>query len=448
MREEEKPKMNLLTKLLFSVYSSVMSLVKIRLWIFLSLIATMAIASSSFVSCSAFDGQSSTNQASTNNNNEDDDDDSDDDDDDDDDRDAEECEDDEGDLCKGNETCEEICESIYEEFDEKRLCMNRGDETVGKLEKVHNLLMGSKAGTGNEQSRTVDKVEDDLRKIGDEDDDDGVSRDDFKCYVQIGVTKWITQIKKGLGPEDTSGNETLKRGRLLKTIKWLVEDDEESAEILKDDINEGDDILEALLLTLSDGDLKLTTGTNGHHGDKLCIAGSAYNDATSVTDEKVDIDIWWFSGNDLKIRYYDKDIHTGEIELGSSQDKTLYNALSCMQDGDLDLQNIFSYSAENENSHIFDLAFDLLSDVCSDVENPDDRSAGCARALMCWTAWQNSCGVTEKGDAGTCGDSDRERPNNSDNNKLWEHAKDHSSSLEKDDSNYNQCATKHFADFF
>ncbi len=437
--------MNLLKKIV--MVRPVISLLKNRLWLFLSLMVTMAMASSSFVSCSAFDSQNSTNQASTNSNNNDDDDD-DDSDDDDDDNEAEECEDDEGDLCKGNETCEEICESIYEEFEEKRLCMNRGDETVGKLEKVHDLLMGRKAGTGNEKTRSAAVVEDDLNNIGD-DDDDGVSRDDFKCYVQIGVTKWITQIKAGLGPS-SGDTDTVKRSRLLKTIKWLVEDDAESAEILKDDINEGDDILEALLLTLA-GDLKFTHENENvpDHDDKLCLGGNSYsheNDLINSADKRTNRRIWILeaNANNIKVRYHKGSSADGTIQLSSTRDKELFNALSCMHGEDMGVRNIFAYSAEegDGNEHIFDLAFGLLQNVCNDVENADDRSAGCARTLMCWTAWQNACSDDDKGH-----DCAKE-PDDDHNDKLWEMLSEYENDLEKDDSNYNDCSAGGFADFF
>ena len=423
-----------------NIFLPIVFFLKNRLWLLLSLVISLILISSAFMSCTDFSQQGSANNPATtgSSGSSQSDGDGDGDGDDDDDNEVEQCEDDEGDLCKGNETCEEICESIYEEFEEKRLCMNRGDETVAKLEKVHDLLMGSKAGSSRAKTRSPSKVENDLNKIGDDDDDDdGVSIDDFKCYVQIGVTKWIEQIEAGLGPETNTGD---RRKRLLETLKWLVEEDEqESAEILKDDINEGDDVLEAILLTLAGG-APLDVVTT--HSTTHCIDGS-YTDSSPTNAEDQDYNIWWFIGNDLKV-YYHKNNNTraDEFELDTNQDKTLYNALSCMH-GLGTTENIFSYSAEEGNSHIFDLAFELLMNVCSDVQNPDKRKAGCARALICWTAWQNACGSNK-------GASCTERPGDSDNEQLWNYAADHSDSLEggEGDSNYNQCATKHFADFF
>ncbi len=442
-----------------NIFLPIVFFLKNRLWLLLSLVISLILISSAFMSCTDFSQQGSANNPATTGSSGSNQDDDGDDGDDGDDNEVEQCEDDEGDLCKGNETCEKICESIYEEFEEKRLCMNRGDETVAKLEKVHDLLMGSKAGSSRAKTRSPSKVENDLNKIGDDDDDDdGVSIDDFKCYVQIGVTKWIEQIEAGLG----GSGDNNKRSNLIETLKWLVEEDgQESAEILKDDINEGDDVLEAILLTLvgtADGDVL----KKSHHGTTHCIGGSGYDAPPSPIPpsigDKTDVDIWWFSNfssssdHNLKVVYHKNNTTRpdGEFELASRQDKILYNALSCMHTN-LGTQNIFSYSAKEQNSHIFDLAFKLLMDnVCSDIDRADDRKAGCARALICWTAWQNACNATEKGDITSCGNVDSERPGNSDNSKLWDYAADHSESLEggEGDSNHNECTTEAFADFF
>ena len=421
--------------------------VKKYIYILFCLAVAMAVFGSSFLSCSpefADQGSGNTNTAGNNNSGDDDDDDDPD----------ETCDDNEGDPCKGNETCERVCEAIFEEYGEIRACINTGDETVDKLQKVHNLLMGKNAGvtTGprTEVTRSPAEVEDDLNKIGEDDDEDGgVDRDAFRCYLEIGASKYITQIKKGLGSEgtDTTNKKDLKRKRLIKTLKWLVEDDKESAEILAD-VNAGDDILSAILESLA----KTGTGNFGatNLGTSHCIAGNQYRANNSNTaDNETNKDIWWISSSNVLVRYNKASttpLPIGEIQL-SNHDKNLYNALSCMHGEDMDNDNIFSYSAEHENQHIFNLAFEELSDICEDVKN---KSAGqdkaCARVLMCWTAWQNACGSSAKGGANG-GTACPTAPSTSSDDKLWEMLDEHESAL-KESGDYKTCRTKDFTDFF
>ncbi len=415
--------------------------VKKYVYILFCLAVAMAVFGSSFLSCSPeFADQGSGNTNTTSNNNNDDGDDDDDPD--------ETCDDNEGDPCKGNETCERVCEAIFEEYGEIRACINTGDETVDKLQKVHNLLMGKNAGvtsgTRTEVTRSPAEVEDDLNKIGeDEDEDGGVDRDAFRCYLEIGASKYITQIKKGLAPSGVSD----KRERLIKTLEWMVKD-KESAEILAD-VNAGDDILEILLFSLGDTYPPATPSTH-------CIGGSDYSETHLVTSVGANMDqkIWGLdiSNNNLIIKYYKSGSLKGTISLDSTHDAKLYNALSCMHEGDSGPQNIFSYSAEKENQYIFNLAFELLSDICENVtEKSREQDKACARTLMCWTAWQNTCDSSAKGkgmDNTPC-----ESPrisSHSTNNKLWNDMLDeHESALEKSGgTNYNDCKAVNFGEFF
>ncbi len=408
--------------------------VKKYVYVLFCLAVAMAVFGSSFLSCSpefADQGSGNTNTASNNNSGGDDDDDDDPD---------ETCDDNEGDPCKGNETCERVCESIFEEYDETRACINTGDETVAKLEKVHNLLMGKNAGDDRKEvKRAPNQVEDDLHKIGEDEDDDGVDRDTFRCYLQIGASKYITQIKKGLGPASESDNEPKKRERLIKTLKWLVEDDKESAEILAD-VNAGDDILSAILESLATKAFKHSTIGTSH-----CIGGNTYMESSVVNS--VDYNIWWFDTTDTKkirVRYVEgNNGFNGMIKLDSSHDRILYNSLSCLHDGqDMSSRNIFSYSAEHDNAHIFNLAFEELSDICEDVESTTDGlDEACAHALMCWTAWQNACST--RGEV-TCTTS----PNDNKNDNLRSMLSEHESALEYNGSNYKKCDTETFAKFF
>ena len=128
-----------------------------------------------------------------------------------------------------------------------------------------------------------------------------------------------------------------------------------------------------------------------------------------------------------------------------STGKALYDALSCFHP-DITNHNIFSYTAKEENEHIFDLAFELLRDICDEVT--ESKKAGCVRALMCWTSWQKACGVSNRGK--DCNDKGNHVSLNDGDRDLWERAEDHKSSLEKSSggSNYNECSTGDFADFF
>ena len=420
--------------------------VKKYLYILFSLAVAMAVFGSSFISCSPdFADQNSTNPtdntSDSKSNDEDDDPD-------------ETCDDNEGDPCKGNETCERVCEAIFEEYGEVRACINTGDETVDKLQKVHNLLMGKNAGVTSGQreevTRSPAEVEDDLNKIGE--DDDGVERSAFRCYLEIGASKYIARIKKGLSPHPVAGSDSnaKKRERLIKTLKWLVEDDKKSAEILAD-VNAGDDILSAILKTLVTAPIKDSTHDATHSIDGTEYRASHPDPPNSRSDANgLNHGIWWLSSstNGLNIRYYRSSSgHTGVIELDSAHDKILYTALSRLHGNDMSNRNIFSYSAKYENQHIFNLAFEELSDVCTGVENKSaDHDKACARALMCWTSWQEACDDASKGSACTASPSATDK---SVNNKLWDDMLDeHKSALGGSNDNNRDCSSEKFADFF
>ena len=355
------------------------------------------------------------------------------------------CDDDEGDRCKGNEACEQICESIYDKWGAIRSCMDRGDETVAKLQTIHDILMGDKAGKTGADDRSASTVERDLAKIKDDDDDEDVDHDDLKCYLQIGYQKYISQLEKGLKPTISNDN-VAKRANLIATLKWLVEDDQEAAEVMVD-VNAGDNILEALLLKLAEG-----PGGTVPNGTADCITGTDYAEAVATValpdsggNGNIQKDIWWVTNNDINIRYFEGSAgKTGTIALDSTEDKTLYNALSCFHDGDISDQNIFLYAIEEKNQHMLDLAFDLLMNICNKVEDSSNKKAGCARALMCWSAWQSECNVRGKYSSGTCTSGEPEG-----NTQFWKELSDHESQLEKSSgSNYDECEARRFADFF
>ena len=414
--------------------------VKKYVYVLFCLAVAMAVFGSSFLSCSpefADQGSGNTNTTSNNNNDDGDDDDEDD---------PEDCEENEGDPCKDDEDCEDTCAYIYKgKISSIISCKERGDETVAKLEIVHDLLMGHKAGLTDADLRSEAKVKSDLAKIS-SDDEEEVNNEDFKCYLQIGSHKYIREIKEGLRPSGTNEN---KRKNLIETLKWFV-NNKETAENLAD-LNAGDNILEALLLALRN----FKGGVNG------CLDGSDPN--TSRSGSPLDFtvssglgplenrNIWDLDvGNKKIIIYQGKTAPTkSSVTLDTVDDARLYSALSCIYEVETgEEKNIFSYSADKENEHIFDLAFGLLSDVCNvDTKPNGHEDKSCARGLMCWSSWRDE----NNGRHDTVLNHDTTGQNQPDEDSdFWtEHVDRHENALEKSGgTEYNICTAKAFADFF
>ena len=366
--------------------------------------------------------------------------------------DPEDCDDDEGDPCKDDEACAAVCELIYEgDGSGYRSCRNRGDETVmDRLVKVHDILMGKGAGTTRAVTRSGSQVSDDLNKIKDDDDEDDydVDHDDLKCYLQIGSQKYINEINKQTDIEV-----------LIETLKWLVEDDKESAKIIYG-LHAGDDILEALLLKMRE--LKSDGTSDG--GKRGCIdaespdwnsggtPGLNNRPGISSTENRNiwDLDI---SAEEIIIWHGKSSFTQGKIELENEQDTKLYSALSCIYEKTSN-QDIFSYSAEHDNQYMFDLAFDLLVYICDDVEKPrGHENIACARALLCRSDWRaENGGRFDHGALDVAsGGTGEKHPNKK--GDLWEeHAErgENKKYLTKSSggSEYNECRLKDFADFF
>jgi hypothetical protein len=321
--------------------------------------------------------------------------------------------DDEGDRCKGDEVCERICEEIYAVFAERIECMEKGDVKVAKLEKVHDLLM--------EDFNNADELENNLDEISEGDD---VDRDDFGDYLEIGGTKWKEAIEDGL----SGSNDTEKAARLVTTLKWLVEDENERAAKVLSSVDDGSAILKALLLALAD---------NSNAGNN-CIKDASPD--VSAT-KNVDTNLW-----DLDISTYTVEIRhnktstgsnavIGTVKLRNTAGAKLYNALSCKYDT-INSDNVFFYSADQLNSTLFELAFGLLvdADVCG-VNNPQyGEDKACAKALICWTAWQGAGGGTN---SPTGAGSD-----------FWDLVEERRSDLEYNGVRYNECQATDFADLF
>lgn len=399
----------------------------------------------SFSSCSLDSlGTQGTSQASTNSDSDDDDDDDDDDEDDRDDPD--DCEEDEGDPCKGNESCEQVCESIYDKWSSINSCIGRGDETVENLEEVHDWLMGDKAGADTAEPRSATDVEKALRRFADEDED--VGYDELKCYLQVGSYKYIKQIEKGLRPDN---DDSKKRANLIETLKWFV-NNTEAAEVL-DDLDAGDDIFRALMLSLKD------TGVNPVANDNRARACVDHSSIAHHRNNPYDFNHLGGSGTvenrniiDLDDReliiYHGKTTPTkGTVTLETTADAKLYSALSCINK-DTDDQNIFSFSADKENDHIFKLAFNLLIDICSNVEKPrGHEDKACARAVMCWTAWRDANGGQAHTSAMSHDATGPKEPRS--DGDLWDYAEDYADSMEKSSgTKYNKCRIRDFSDFF
>ncbi len=386
--------------ILFKSYS-----VKRLLWLFFAFVIGFSLFGFSFVSCAPGIDE----QASGNSNGNDDGGDGDgtrrrrDDDDDEDD----------GDRCRGNETCERVCEHIYKDYSEQTECMDEGDLQVGRLQKVHDLLM--------EVGRDADDIESDLQELSDGEGEVDINH--FEDYLKIGTKKWIEQIKVGLDNANSDTSDK-KFARLIETVKWLVED-KEVAEILSE-VNTGNDVLEKLLLALDAND--------ADNGTCISKATPAANPVKSK-----DTDLWDLDGsNNIVIAKYNKtavgsNSVDGRIELDNAADGKLYDALSCQYDN-ITSRNVFSYAAREDNATIFNMAFDLLVEICDDVETKDDgQDKACAKTLMCWTSWQDAGG--EDGD------------HLSNSNNFWELAENKKSNLEED-SRYYDCTAESFAEFF
>ena len=402
--------MNIL-KLMTYLFSKMKSgLLKKHICLLFACVMGLFLISSSFTSCApGLDDQGS---GSTDGGSDDDDDD----DDDDDETRNTECEaDGDDDLCKDDESCVRVCEHIYEDHEEVKECKDRDEVRVGRMDKVHNLLI--------EKFDSAHDLESNLDSISEGDGDD-VDKEDLVCYLEISGEKWITAIKDGL----KGGDDDKKIAQLETVLDWVVKN-EKIAEILKDDIDDGDDILEALLLELASLDR--------NNRNNACIEDVSIESNVGPTTS---INIWLLdSGKNMMVKFVKENTpDEGTITLDTNDDRDLYNALSCVfPNKGSGIRNVFSYSAEEGNQHVFDMAFELLNKVCDDVTNKStDQDKACARALMCWTASKQNSDNTGDNGAPVSG---------APNTKFWEMVENHESNLENGNSNYNSCNAEHFA---
>ena len=400
-RKEKKPikkgkeKMNILREMIRFLTSFKSYSIKRLLWLFFALTIGFSLFGFSFVSCApgideqaSGDGDGDDGDGEPTRRRRDDDDDEDD-----------------GDKCRGNESCERVCEAIYEDYSEQTNCMDEGDLQVGRLEKVHNLLM--------KEGRDADEVESDLQELSAGEEDVDINH--FEDYLKLGTSKWVEQIKKGLGADDDQDDQVDKFARLIETLKWLVKD-KEVAEILSE-VDSGENVLKELLLALDD------------NGNGSCI-GIESEPADVNTDNT---DLWSLAAETVTVKYWNNSSsQDGTAVLDNAADGKLYKALSC-QYSDANDDNVFSYAADRSNESIFNMAFDLLAEICNVETKPLGQDKACARALICWTA--------EK-DAG--GD-----PDAASNSDFWELAENRKNDLEENsDSDYNDCSAEKFKYLF
>ena len=393
--------MNILREIIRFLTSFKSYSIKRLLWLFFALTIGFSLFGFSFVSCApgideqaSGDGDDGDEETTPRRRRDDDDDDEDD-----------------GDKCRGNESCERVCELIYDGYSEQTECMDEGELQVGRLEKVHDFLM--------EEGRDADDVESDLDSLSEGEEDVDINH--FEDYLKLGTSKWVEQIGKGLGGVDDSEGD--KFDRLIETLKWFVKD-KEVAEILSE-VNNGDDVLEELLLALY---------IQSVVGDRTCI--EAAEPVATVAHDNYSTNLWGLDldVNNVIFKYYHDLSRDGQVELDNAADAKLYNALSC-QYSDVNGDNVFSYAADKSNNvNIFNMASDLLVKVCDVQPQDKGQDKACARALICWTSWQDVGG----GEGNHLNDS----------TNFWELAESRKSDLEEGDSNYNDCKAKAFDEFF
>ena len=305
------------------------------------------------------------------------------------------CDKDSGDttaVCSERDSCADTCGEIYAKAREKGECEELTIQQVGELEEIHTVLT-----SGNKP---------DLEDLSEEEED--YELDDLKCYLSIGGKGWVDWIEKTSDGADHSDTRNI--------LEWLAENDDVTA-ILADDTNDGEEIIEALLLKL-DTPANLALSESSKDFNNL---GS--NDFASIP--------WHLNIDTLEIAINTNN-NTTDIKLDSDDDTNIYDALSAFS-LDNNHHNIFSYSAEKNNQKLFNLAFSLLNRIC-DSAGDDEEAVACKRALLCWTASQ-----TDTSSANTADEDDLAGED------VWDLADVHEETL-KEGSEYDECSSAHFAE--
>ena len=267
--------------------------------------------------------------------------------------------------CRGYEQCEDICEDIYDESWEA--CSKESSETVTSLQKVFNRLKSTRA----------DRSEFD--EISEE--EGGITLDDFRKYLELGADGWLEQIEDA----DNGSSDGYEPSVAQDAIHWLAEE-EDVAEILADMAEDGSEILEALL----------DKANRDMSGNRVPCFWSGATNKAKITNESE----FQFSTSTIQIFVVNSsnavDTNpTVTVKIDNDRDADLYDLLSCQDVGgnSAGKDDIFSLAADENNEYLFNLAFDLLDEVCRDSNLKSlqsEREAICRRAMMCVVAIQYS----------------------------------------------------------
>ena len=257
--------------------------------------------------------------------------------------------------CTGDDQCQKVCEKIYDES--WRECNSKGAETVSNLHRVFNRLRSS--------SVRRSKL-DDLSS----DDDSGININHFRTYLEVGADGWLRQIE-GYSTDEGNDFKPYSKDSAQKVIEWLAEE-ENAAEVLSD-VSRGSEILEALLKAA------ITSASTGL--PRLCFW---INGAYKVIVESETV----FNPDEYpKIKIEDSsDSEVFNIRIDGSRYKDLYNLLSCREVSEPNGHDIFSLAADESNPHLFDVAFNLLDEVCAGSvlkSSKSQKEAICRRIMMC-----------------------------------------------------------------
>ncbi len=330
--------------------------------------------------------------------------------------------------CEDDETCLEVCKSIYVDYSEARECGNERRGKVGDLEQVF--------------KRLVDGKENDLNEISGE--SDNVDLDVFEEYLQIGLSGWEKAIKDEIGSGKYDGRGYKNSTDLLNAIEWIAEN-ERVSEILSDE-DSGARILKALLERL-DGEVDYISGGNS---PEVCIENTKLSNLPTLSVDETTGIILLVAGT-IDIHYYKRPtsptISTGvssrvSITAVGIQNDELYNDLSCFyQDLGGNGGNIFSLAVKEDNPELFKMAFSLLNSVCNDSDNGDYSPINrvrCRKAMLCWTVYDETDWLDETASSGS-------RENLFDE----EFAEEFKNELEHNDSaDFDECSAVEFGTLF
>ena len=262
--------------------------------------------------------------------------------------------------CTDSDTCEVICERIYDESWSD--CNDLETDEVSDLQRVWKELRG----------KNVERS-----------DLDDIDLDHFEEYLEIGVDGWLREI------EGYDKVEPYTPASAQTVLKWLLET-EGAAQVLSD-TDEGYKILKQLINTAAktdqtnntcSKDCKLSANVFPTNAVKEHVIIKGVPDADAINKcEK--------GNGSLKLQYYSSSSTKTDLpsvpKIEFDRNLCLYRNLTAtlLVDG----KDIFTASAKEDNEYLFDLAYRLLDDVCSnDLDSRTDSSeekVACRKALMC-----------------------------------------------------------------